>query len=308
MCGNVKCGGKGTPICKVERCTRNAYKDGMCRNVKCTGKVRVQTPILCSFGGCTNQSQASGKNSKGRPGMKGRCIIHLGGPRCLAEGCPYGAERGTGACIGHKGGIRCECNLYSVKSHGFKCSICRRGTERAKQLEALVKDFLNKHEFLKMYTCTDVRFGCDNNRRPDFVYLVAETHVIIIEVDEDAHRYYNRDCEITRVSELMQTCDGKPLFLIRFNPLVTVQGELKNTEELKSTFDAFRTVQVTAETPMLTVQFIGYKQEYDVAAEMDRVAKERAAAAEEEMEDMEEEMEESEEEEESEDMEEDEAE
>jgi galactokinase len=138
--------------------------------------------------------------------------------------------------------------------------------------------------------------------------LVAETHVIIIEVDEDAHRYYNRDCEITRVSELMQTCDGKPLFLIRFNPLVTVQGELKNTEELKSTFDAFRTVQVTAETPMLTVQFIGYKQEYDVAAEMDRVAKERAAAAEEEMEDMEEEMEESEEEEESEDMEEDEAE
>ena len=105
-----------------------------------------------------------------------------------------------------------------------------------KQLELLVKDFLDKHESLKMYSYYDCRIACsDINRRPDFVYLVSDTHVICIEVDEDSHRYYNRDCEIARVSEIMQACEGKPLFLIRFNPLVSLLGELK------STFDAFRT-------------------------------------------------------------------
>jgi Holliday junction resolvase len=149
----------------------------------------------------------------------------------------------------------------------------------------MVKDFLDKHEFLKMYTYYDSRAPCtDINRRPDFIYLVSETHVICIEVDEDAHRYYNRDCEIARVSEIMQAFGGKPVFLIRFNPRVSL------LEELKSTFDAFRTAVITPETSMLTVAFIGYKREYDVAAEMERVAKERAAAAEAEAIELEEEM------------------
>jgi hypothetical protein len=139
----------------------------------------------------------------------------------------------------------------------------------------MVKDFLDKHEFLEMYSYDDSIIPCSGiNRRPDFIYLVSETHVICIEVDEDAHRYYNRDCEIARVSEIMQACKGKPLFLIRFNPLVSLLGELK------STFDAFRTAIITPETSMLTVAFIGYKREYDVAAEMERVARERAEAAE----------------------------
>jgi len=68
----------------------------------------------------------------------------------------------------------------------------------------------------------------------------------------------------------MQAFEGKPLFLIRFNPLKT------RLKELESTFDAFRDVQITPETPMLTVAFIGYTRQYDVASEMERVAKERA--------------------------------
>ena len=267
VCRNEKCGAEG--MCS-KGCGRQAQKNGICQDVKCGGEGRT----LCNHPeGCTNKSLATGKNSKGRPGIKGRCSIHEGGPRCVAEGCPNGAVAGTGACIAHKGGIRCDkCDLYSVLRKGFLCFSCRKGTDRIKQLEMMVKDFMDKDEFMWMYTYYDSRIPCtDINRRPDFIYLVFETHVICIEVDEDAHRYYNRDCEIARVSEIMQACEGKPLFLIRFNPLVRLLGQLK------STFDAFRTAIITPETPMLTVAFIGYKREYDVAAEMERVARERAA-------------------------------
>ena len=192
----------------------------------------------------------------------------------------------TDSCIGHNGGIRCaKCGLYSVKQQGLACFSCRKRTDRVKRLELMVKDFLDMHEYLNMYTYIDSRIACsDINRRPDFAYLVSNTHAICIEVDEDVHRYYNRDCEIARVSEIMQAFEGKPLFLIRFNPLKT------RLKELESTFDAFRDVQITPETPMLTVAFIGYKREYDVAAEMERVAKERAEAAEAEAIELEEEM------------------
>ena len=274
VCYDVKCGGEGRkPPKPCEKgCGRKACKNGVCQNVKCGGEGSKP----CDFPGCPNIARGSGKNSKGRVGEKERCSIHEGGPRCVAEGCPNGAQAGTGSCVRHEGGIRCaECGLYSVKRQGFECFSCRKGTDRIKQLECMVKDFLKKDEYLQMYSYYDSMIVCSGiHRRPDFVYLIFETHVICIEVDEDAHRYYNRDCEIARVSELMQAFGAKPLFLIRFNPLVTLLGELK------STFDAFRTAIVTPETPMLTVAFIGYKREYDVAAEMERVAEERAAAAE----------------------------
>jgi hypothetical protein len=145
-----------------------------------------------------------------------------------------------------------------------------------KQLEMMVKDFLDKHEFMSLYSYTDTIIPCSGIlRRPDFLYLDPnDTYGIIIEVDEHAHRYNNRDCEVIRVSEILD-CNGvrgKPLFLIRINPLKTC------LDELLLTFEAFRTCRKTPETPMLTVAFIGYKKyEYDLADEMERVARERAA-------------------------------
>lgn len=47
VCGNVECGGKERATCKVIGCTRKAYKNDMCQNKKCTGK--VITRKVCSF-------------------------------------------------------------------------------------------------------------------------------------------------------------------------------------------------------------------------------------------------------------------
>ena len=44
------------------------------------------------------------------------------------------------------------------------------------------------------------------------------THVIIIEVDEEQHKYYDTNCEITRINELFTDFGDRPIVFIRFNP------------------------------------------------------------------------------------------
>lgn len=55
-----------------------------------------------------------------------------------------------------------------------------------------------------------------NLRRPDFVFILVD-RIVIVEVDEDAHRHYNKECEIARITELMEN-DPRPFVLIRFRP------------------------------------------------------------------------------------------
>ena len=167
---------------------------------------------------------------------------------------------------------RCkECHITRVAQKGFMCFGCRTGTDRIKQLEEMVKDYLDAHEFFKMWTYRDSVLPCapqGNRRRPDFVWIL-DTHLIVLEVDEYAHRDYERDCEASRVTELMEQAGGKPVFLIRFNP------QKRLLEEMRRCFATYRTCVVTVDTPLLTVSFIGYRREYDVVEEIERVGLER---------------------------------
>ena len=131
----------------------------------------------------------------------------------------------------------------------------------------MVKDVLDAHPRLQGYSYHDKVIPCGLSRkRPDFVY-VLEDRLVILEVDEDAHRHYNRDCEIVRVNELVTDARGTPLVLLRFNPIQRLLGDMCST--LLRLFDhEFQ--------GLLHVEFLGYKeeQEYDVVAEMDRLANE----------------------------------
>jgi hypothetical protein len=167
---------------------------------------------------------------------------------------------------------RCaECHITRVEQKGLMCYGCRTGTDRIKELEEMVKDYLDAHEFLKMWTYRDSVLPCapqGNRRRPDFVWIF-DTHLIILEVDEYAHRHYERDCEISRVTELMEQAGSKPVFLIRFNP------QKRLLEEMRRCFETYRTCAVTVDTPLLAVSFIGYQREYDVVGEIERVSMKR---------------------------------
>lgn len=64
----------------------------------------------------------------------------------------------------------------------------------------------------------DKRFvdGC-SLRRPDLL-LDLGYQVIIVEIDEDQHKYYDCLCENKRIMQLSQDVNHRPIVFIRFNP------------------------------------------------------------------------------------------
>lgn len=131
----------------------------------------------------------------------------------------------------------------------------------------MVKEFLNENS-LGSYSYSDETLPCSpNRRRPDFVWVLKD-RIVILEVDEDAHRFYNRECEVSRVTELMEQGQGLPLVLIRFNPLKSLLNDLR--ELLVELLTTTHTI-----TSHLEVRFVGYKQEYDVVQEIEKLATKR---------------------------------
>ncbi len=212
----------------------------------------------CIYEGCTSVSQ----------GITDFCIKHGGGRRCSAEGCDKAAIVPAYFCVGHGGGIRCaSCSQFSVARQGFLCWTCRKGTERVKQYEHLVEAYLKSYEDTANYSYRDEALPCaPTRRRGDFVYLLKD-RLVIVEVDEQAHRFYTTDCECTRVLELHEQGQGRALFLIRFNPLKHLLPSLRQW-----LLEAF--VEPLPDT-LLRVDFLGYAREYDVVAEVMRIASER---------------------------------
>lgn len=56
--------------------------------------------------------------------------------------------------------------------------------------------------------------GC--KKRPDFIFF-AERWVVVLECDEDHHRYYEMSCEVARIGILKDQLK-LPMLLVRFNP------------------------------------------------------------------------------------------
>ena len=141
-----------------------------------------------------------------------------------------------------------------------------------KQRELMVKEVLDGHPELRHYSYSNVILPCSPNiRYPDFVFVLQD-RVVILEVDEDAHRYYSRDCEVSRVTELMENIGGRPLYLIRFNPLKSLLPVL--VAQILSFF------KVTHNDMMLNTSFIGYGDlEYDIAHEIEELSIKRRMVA-----------------------------
>ena len=61
-----------------------------------------------------------------------------------------------------------------------------------------------------------IQDGC-SRRRPDLL-LDMGTHIIIVEIDENKHIYYDCSCENKRLMEISQDLNHRPIIFIRFNP------------------------------------------------------------------------------------------
>lgn len=186
---------------------------------------------------------------------------HVAVPRCQKPECDKFIAQFNGEpyCVAHGGGIRCaSCTLYSVPKQGFLCWTCRKGTQRIKQYENMVEEFLQRggiddsqDERLGMWSLRDQKIPCaDHQRRPDFVWCL-EKHLVVLEVDEHAHRYYNTNCERYRLIQLLEAFECKPYHVVRLNPTNKAMTRLKET--LLTLF------QLPPERP-IQLHFLGYPE------------------------------------------------
>ena len=224
------------------------------------GKGQYRVSRKCSIQGCDSYARSPGT----------LCKAHGGGVRCKHPGCDKGTQGPTGLCISHGGGYKCAvCDLFSVQRKEGHCWTCRKGTERWHQFEYMVSEHLKKDNLLCNWSYRDSTMPCSTNRRRgDFTWILPD-RVIILEVDEDCHRYYERDCEIKRVLELHEQCRGLPLLMLRFNPIMNLLDTMVNhLHDMRTGFLP----------EILQVDFLGYPDhlEYDVANEVERMLAERS--------------------------------
>jgi hypothetical protein len=126
-------------------------------------------------------------------------------------------------------GLKCPYGQYGKKKYDYYCTLCfqqnfpkdpRTAQIRDKSDEMRVRDFLvDTFEDISFIHNKPIWTGdadCTCRRRIDFRALLGNT-LLCIEVDEDQHKYRNKEDEELRYDDLMMVHGGKFIF-IRFNP------------------------------------------------------------------------------------------
>jgi Holliday junction resolvase len=111
---------------------------------------------------------------------------------------------------------RCKsCQLFMVKSKSSLCSYCSpTSPQRQKTREMVVVNYLEENGIEFIHN-TSVGYVC-GNYRPD-IKIDAGTHFVMIEIDEDQHRQYDKSCEIARMLNIHQA-EGLRCVFLRYNP------------------------------------------------------------------------------------------
>lgn len=266
----------GGKRCQTEECTKSAvlpttfcieHGGGKrCQKEGCTKSSRSPSIFCKGHGGGHRCTHVGCTKSSVYPSVF--CILHGGGKRCQHVDCGRSARPTYDFCVFHGGGYRCSCcEICSVFKKGQECYTCRKGKGKIKSYEIMVDKYLNEHsEDVGFYSYNDTVLPCSpNRRRPDFVWVLKD-RLVILEVDEHSHRFYNFECEIARITELMEQANTLPLILIRFNPEENLLPQL--IDVLQNTF------QKELDS-LLHVVFLGYIAEYDVISEIEKISKRR---------------------------------
>jgi len=141
-----------------------------------------------------------------------------------------------------------NCKLFYVTNKtNYLCSYCNTNKPKIQLTKELnVKKLFDKHNLIYTYN-KYIQNDCCYKYRPDFVFDCI-TFFIIVEVDENAHKQYDKNCELIRMNNIQMSI-GLPCKFIRYNPdnkkfskeekeekLIKILKEYlnKNYEELKT--------------------------------------------------------------------------
>jgi len=131
-----------------------------------------------------------------------------------------------------------SCNLRYRQSKTIKnqtlCSYCNP-TKQIKTKEITVKKLLIKNGYIEN---TDFKHDrpCNNTNecnkyRPDFVFD-CNSYFVVLEVDEFQHKYYDSQCELTRMNNICFNL-SLPCIFIRYNPDKEYTTKTKHSKLLK---------------------------------------------------------------------------
>lgn len=160
----------------------------------------------------------------------------------LSANCPTRKCKGTFEL--QKMGLKCPYEQHGKKKYDYYCTACfeqnfpddeRTYHIRDKTEEIAVRDFLNKIYIKYPFTHNKALWTghCTCRRRIDFHKLIGNT-MLCIEVDEDQHKYRDKEDEILRYDDLMMIHGGKFVF-IRYNPHLFIDSEGKRKNPSKQT-------------------------------------------------------------------------
>ena len=113
---------------------------------------------------------------------------------------------------------RCiNCNLFCVKKrNNYLCFYCNPvKSKRVKTKEIEVKKLLELNNIQFIHD-KQISNECCYKYRPDFI-IDCLYYYLILEVDEDAHSSYDKECELIRMNNI-QASMGLPTKFIRYNP------------------------------------------------------------------------------------------
>ncbi len=110
-----------------------------------------------------------------------------------------------------------SCKLFVTSSRtNYFCSYCSPiSSKRQKTKELQLKTFLKKYYQLIYNKKVNLDNSCQTYF-PDFL-IDCNTFFICIECDENAHRSYDKNCELIRMNNITYSL-GLPVVFLRFNP------------------------------------------------------------------------------------------
>lgn len=175
---------------------------------------------------------------------------------------------------------KCPFGCVGKKKYDYYCVRCfeqnfptdpRTMNIRGKTEEMKVRDFLvenyKEYSFIHNKSLWTGQADCSCRRRIDFRTLLGNT-LLCIEVDEDQHKYRNKEDENLRYDDLMMLHGGKFIF-IRFNPhsYITKNGLKKNPFietrliELKNEIDKqIKRIQEEKNTELLEAYYLFFDE------------------------------------------------
>ncbi|QIG60072.1 hypothetical protein [Dishui Lake large algae virus 1] len=232
-------------LCEREGCIKGALFDKpdgngrFCADHKENGMINIKSK-KCAHSNCIKQPSFNFVGKSALFCMKHRLVgmIDVNNMICIEPGCSarakYGNERRKPKyCNTHKkegmiiGGVLkyCqECNtIINVNSFKPYCKNCYNNIyldTSSSSINVKERD-VAKHvlESIDGYSIIlDQRIkGGYSKHRPD-ILIDLDTHIMIVEIDEEQHRVYSKINEDRRLLELYKDGRNRPLYVLRFNP------------------------------------------------------------------------------------------